>query len=97
MSSSSVKVGFTDITISILEKSHSLLASFLRVFVEHAKAARPHGYYCAICPFSSGGNIIQLDPVPRVNSSPGGGGGAFAAVLSLIVVIKLQRLLKSSR
>ena len=32
LSSSSVKVGFTDITISILEKSHSLLASFLRGF-----------------------------------------------------------------
>ena len=80
--------------------ARALLASFLRGFVEHAKAARPQGYYCAICPFSSGGNIIQkkLDPVPRVNSCPGGrGGGAFAAVLSLIVVIKFQRLLKSSR
>ena len=73
LSSSSVKVVFTDITISILEKSHSLLALFLRGFVDHAMAARPHGYYCVICPFSSGGNIIQkkkkpdafYDPCPR--------------------------------
>ena len=35
---------------------------------------RPDGYYSAICPFSSGGKIIQkkLDPVPRVNSCPRG-------------------------
>ena len=62
LSSSSVKVGFTDITISILENSHSLLASFLRGFVEHAEAARPHGYYCTICPFWSGGNIKHKKP-----------------------------------
>ena len=60
---------------------------------------RPHGYYCAICPFSSGGKIIQKTrPCPQGELVPGGGGGgAFAAVVSLIVVIKFQRLLKSSR
>ena len=52
------------------------LASLLQGFVsavrelEHAKATRPHGYYSAICPFSSGGKIIQkktyadYDPCP---------------------------------
>ena len=74
LSSSSVKVGFTDITISILEKSHSLHFSPrpmapIKVFVRMQRTQRSHGYYCPICPFSSGGEIIQkLDPVPRVNS-----------------------------
>ena len=43
-----------------------LLASFLRhlmaaikVSVHTLRPHRSHGYYCAICPFSSGGNIIQ--------------------------------------
>ena len=44
----------------------------IQVFVQTRRPHRSYGYYCAICPFSSGGNIIQkkLDPVPRVNSCP---------------------------
>ena len=46
----------------------------IQVFVQTRRPHRSHEYYCAICPFSSGGNIIQkkLDPVPRVNSCPRG-------------------------
>ena len=31
----------------------------IQVFVQTRRPHRSHGYYCAICPFSSGGNIIQ--------------------------------------
>ena len=31
----------------------------IQVFVETRRPHRSHGYYCAICPFSSGGKIIQ--------------------------------------
>ena len=31
----------------------------IQVFVQRRRPHRSHGYYCAICPFSSGGNIIQ--------------------------------------
>ena len=58
----SVKVGFTDFTISILEKSHSLHffeAYGASDFVRMRRPQRSHGYYCAVCPFSSGGNIMQ--------------------------------------
>ena len=34
----------------------------IQVFVQTRRPHRSHGYYCAICPFSSGGNIIL---VPR--------------------------------
>ena len=30
--------------------------------IEHAKSARPHGYYCAICSFSSSEKILQKKP-----------------------------------
>ena len=64
MSSSSVKVGFTDITINILEKIQ--LASFF--FEASLSTRRPQGYYCAIniCPFSSGGYIIQKKNKRRI-------------------------------
>ena len=58
----------------------------IQVFVQTRWPHRSYGYYCAICPFSSGGNIIQkkLDPVPRVNSCPGGrGGGGFCCCVKL--------------
>ena len=71
----------------------------IQVFVQTRRPHRSHGYYCAICPFSSGGNIIQKKTRPCAQGElvPRGAVGAFAAVLSLIVVIKFQRLLKSSR
>ena len=31
----------------------------IQVFVHTRRPHRSHGYYCAICPFSSGGEIIQ--------------------------------------
>ena len=33
-------------------------------------AARPHGYYCAVCPFSSGGEIIQKKKNPYADYDP---------------------------
>ena len=46
------------------------------------KPQKPHRYYCAICPISSGGNIIQkkLDPVPGWTCAQ----EAFPVVLSLM-------------
>ena len=54
----------------------------IQVFVEIRRPHRSHGYYCAICPFSSGGNIIQkkLDPVPGWTCAQ----EAFPVVLSLM-------------
>ena len=64
LTSSSVKVGFTDITISILEKSRSL--RFLRGFasavreIQHAKAAKASWVLLRnLSIFCAGGNIIH--------------------------------------
>jgi len=61
LSCSSVRVGFTDITMSILEKPRSLhfLVASLQLSARMRRPQRPHGYHCAICSFSSGGKIIQ--------------------------------------
>ena len=74
LSSSYVKVGFTDITISIVEKFtvFARLMAPIQVFVQTRRPHRSHGYYCAICPFSSGGNIIQTRSCARVDLRPGG-------------------------
>ena len=57
----------------------------IQVFVQTRRPHRSHGYYCAICPFSSGGNIIQkkLDPVPGWTCAQ----EAFPVVLSLMANI----------
>ena len=54
----------------------------IQVFVQTRRPHRSYGYYCAICPFSSGGNIIQkkLDPVPGWTCAQ----EAFPVVLSLM-------------
>ena len=36
----------------------------IQVFVQIRRPHRSYGYYCAICPFSSGGNIIQKKKNP---------------------------------
>ena len=36
----------------------------IQVFVQTRRPHRSHGYYCAICPFSSGGKIIQKKKKP---------------------------------
>ena len=45
----------------------------IKVSVHTRRPHRSHGYYCAICPFSSGGNIIQKkkkEPYADYDSRP---------------------------
>ena len=66
VSSASVKVGFTDTTISILEKSRSLrfCETSLQLSGKQSmgRPQMPHGYYCAICSFK----IMQKKKTKRV-------------------------------
>ena len=42
----------------------------IQVFVETRRPHRSHGYYCAICPFSSGGKIIQKKKKKKKKKKP---------------------------
>ena len=42
----------------------------IKVFVHTRRPHRSHGYYCAICPFSSGGNIIQKKKKKKKKKNP---------------------------
>ena len=42
----------------------------IQVFVQTRRPHRSHGYYCAICPFSSGGKIIQKKKKKKKKKKP---------------------------
>ena len=50
------------------------------------KTATPHGYFCAICSFSSAGKIIQKNPTHLMTRAHGLGLGTSNNILHLLTL-----------